>query len=856
MKTGTSEGAVSTATSKPDLPEGADLHVRIAEKIAELCSEVSRDSKVVVIHSSLLSFFPEQVDPHRLLDLLFDRLGPDHTLVVPTFTHSVFSSRRYHFRETRSEMGILTNCFLQRPGVVRSPNPLCSFAAIGPLATEIMRDENDDDCWGDRTPFASLFTHDALVLSIGVGLDPSASILHYAESRKQVPYRYYKTVEGIADYGAGETPFRKRFYVRRLDVPVEYNWAPVVEELKRVGGFKRVDIGNGFVEIAQARDLVDTYSQLLDRDVLTVLTSREAYLEETGKRLVSFLSSANVDYLGGYFQELHLRLTGKSCRILKTPFGQAFQQLLAEGTDLRVQNPNYLIFLDSAEAILGDLVTAPHRVVHWNEEAWRLQISTRVERFLETVRLARKCLDGHLLVVGLFLTELPILGLADCGQPRGSMAARNAANDLIQSCVANLAGASYIDPDVFQMDAVVADGRDAKYRFMGRLLFGKAMSVALCNRLLGAMLSIEYRTARLLVVDLDNTLWSGIVGEGGGIQLGTDYPGNVFRAFQTYLRDLSSRGLLLAICSKNTPEIAIQVIEQHPEMVLRMKDFRAQRINWEPKHHNLLSIAQELSLSLANICFIDDNPAERSLIRQALPDVIVPEMPEDPAEWIGYLKRYPFLEMTTLTVTDLNKQAQYRIREQVEKDRAAAASLEDYYRSLNMRITIAPPNSYSLKRVHELITKTNQFNTTTRRHSLQKLEQMISQGASVLAISLEDRYSEKEIIGVVILTSCKDDRGRSAEIETFVLSCRVLGRRLESAVLAQIVDILKAAGFHQLVGRITATDRNQPVRGVYRDHGFRQENEGVFVFDLDSQTLECPGWFVVEALLTAPADKR
>ncbi|MEO0034372.1 MAG: hypothetical protein RLZZ501_395, partial [Pseudomonadota bacterium] len=356
-------------------------------------------------------------------------------------------------------------------------------------------------------------------------------------------------------------------------------------------------------------------------------------------------------------------------------------------------------------------------------------------------------------------------------------------------------------------------------------------------------LAVLGKSTRLVVVDLDNTLWGGVLGEDGveGLAIGGDYPGNAYAAFQRHLKALTRRGIALAIASKNDTDLALRALETLPAMVLRPGDFSAHRINWQPKWRNLREIAAELALGEASILFIDDNPAEREAIRRNLPAVRVLDLPADPTGYVDALESCPYLAAATVTAEDRGRIEDYARRRERTQARSEAASLEDFFAGLEMRLTLAPLMPGNGERAAQLCQKTNQFNTTTRRYGLRDLEALRDGGADVVVIGLEDRQSPFENIGLLILRPEEDGAGR---IDLYLLSCRVLGRGLETAVPRWAV--LRAARRHWpiLRGEIIPTERNSPARGVFAAAGFDDAGEGHWTIETTSPPA-LPAWLTV-----------
>ncbi|MDR2884684.1 MAG: HAD-IIIC family phosphatase [Deferribacteraceae bacterium] len=319
---------------------------------------------------------------------------------------------------------------------------------------------------------------------------------------------------------------------------------------------------------------------------------------------------------------------------------------------------------------------------------------------------------------------------------------------------------------------------------------------------------------KCLVLDLDNTLWGGVIGEDGieGIKLDLDGEGRAYYDFQSALLNLYNQGILLTVCSKNNEEDALNAIEKHPHMVLRKEHFACIIANWNDKASNIQTIAQRLNLGLDSFVFVDDNPFERNLVKELLPEVAVIDLPEDAALYTRTLNDQYYFAKLKITQDDLIRNKQYAENAIREWEAAKFTNLDDYLKSLDMELTIEKPNDFTMVRVHQLINKTNQFNMTTRRYTLDEVKAF----DNILHFSLKDKFGDNGVVGVVILKF----NDELCEIDTFLMSCRVLGRRVETAILNHIVSICKKRGVKTLKAEYLPTQKNAAYANIYPDYGF------------------------------------
>ena len=345
---------------------------------------------------------------------------------------------------------------------------------------------------------------------------------------------------------------------------------------------------------------------------------------------------------------------------------------------------------------------------------------------------------------------------------------------------------------------------------------------------------------KCLVLDLDNTLWGGVIAEEGlaGIQLGHGVDGEAFAAFQDYLLTLKEKGVILAVCSKNNYADAILPFEKHSEMRLKLGDIALFIANWESKPDNIRKIAKTLQIGLDSMVFVDDNPVEREIVRKFLPEVEVIPLPDDPSYYVRALSQYLMLETNSLTAEDSQRTDQYRARAQIHELQSAAGSIEDFYRSLQMQAIVTPFEASQLPRIVQLIGKTNQFNLTTRRYSMPQLEAFVQDASCVhLALRLRDRYADHGLVSLIIARQ----QGTMLDIDTWLMSCRVIGRTVEATMLEHLCRCAARLGCTSLQGTYIPTEKNAMAADAYAKCGFERvgQNGGqeIWSYDLVAQGL-------------------
>ncbi|MGI4878046.1 MAG: HAD-IIIC family phosphatase, partial [Janthinobacterium lividum] len=333
--------------------------------------------------------------------------------------------------------------------------------------------------------------------------------------------------------------------------------------------------------------------------------------------------------------------------------------------------------------------------------------------------------------------------------------------------------------------------------------------------------ALKGRSRKALVLDLDNTLWGGVIGDDGleGILIGQgDATAEAHLEVQRLALSLRDRGVVLAVSSKNTDSVAREVFTDHPDMLLRLDHISVFQANWNDKATNITAIADELALGLDSFVFLDDNPAERALIRRTLPDVAIPELPANPALYARTLAAAGYFEMIAFSAEDAGRAEMYQMNAKRAALKTQVADMGSYLASLNMEIGFAPFDGVGRARIAQLINKSNQFNLTTRRYTEADVLGFERDPATfTLQVRLADAFGDNGMIGVVI---CRDAGARTWEIDTWLMSCRVLGRGVERMMLAEILLHAREAGIERLVGRYLPTAKNAMVSGHYATLGF------------------------------------
>lgn len=519
------------------------------------------------------------------------------------------------------------------------------------------------------------------------------------------------------------------------------------------------------------------------------------------------------------------------------PWGQLEQQALDAASELYAQEPDAIVVLARLEELEPSFTGRFLRLSEGDRIAKQDGLAARLRSLVEALRKRS--------AAPVFLANFPppnalAAGLADPSVAPGSQ------SELVQQCNAQLARVASAHPDclVFDLARVAATHglrawTDPKLFALARTPFSVSAQIAIGAALARTIRAAFVPPAKVLVLDLDNTLWGGVLGEDGlgGIALGDEYPGNVFKAFQNYLLTLKDRGVLLAIATKNNEADVEELFAKHRDCVLARGDFAAARINWREKSANIRELAEELNVGLEAFAFFDDNAFEREEVRRHLPMVRVLDAPESPLGFIDAIEESGAFDRLTVSAEDRQRGDFYQHQAARAAALEASESTEDFLRSLEMVATIGDVNAATLPRVAQLLAKTNQFNLTTRRHSAGGIAAMIDRGAIALWVRLADRFGDSGLVSVGIAV---EEQGNNWRIDTLLLSCRVIGRAAETLLLSELARRVAERGGCLLVGEYLPTAKNALAADFYPKHGFAPIGGGCWQLDLATQRVTPP----------------
>lgn len=606
------------------------------------------------------------------------------------------------------------------------------------------------------------------------------------------------------------------------------------------------------VELAgYRRDFVAT--EKLDRtvfDCLTQLGPSSTAARHLRRARVAILSSHTVDHLGAGIRIAGLG-RGIALSLHVGAYGLYRQALMEPDPALSAFAPHFLLLaLDAHEIQSGLSLDAPEADV-------AATISRQVDDLRALWRAGRQRYGAQIIQQTFVATAPPLFGSYDGLVPASPSAFIDRLNDAVRSA-ARQDGVLLLDLAWLGQRLVGEEIGDPVRWHQAKQLIAPQFAPHYGDwvaRIVAASLGLA---RKCLVLDLDNTVWGGVIGDEGleGIRLGQGDPvGEAFLDFQRYAAALGKRGIVLAVCSKNDQAVAEAAFSDHPDMALRRGDIASFIANWDDKATNLRRIARELNLGLDSMVFVDDNPAERHIIRRELPEVAVPELPEDVANYASRLADAGYFEAVAFTADDVTRARAYRDNAERQAILHRATDMEGYLKNLSMTLVASQIGPVDLPRASQLINKSNQFNLTTRRYTEAELARLVSDPSNLaLCFRLRDRFGDNGLISVILARPDERWGDNALVLDTWLMSCRVLGRQVEAAALEVVVQEAARRGARSLIGEYRPTARNGLVSEHYARLGFqravppREDSESSSFWRFDVETPPPQHFITVERL--------
>ena len=537
---------------------------------------------------------------------------------------------------------------------------------------------------------------------------------------------------------------------------------------------------------------------------------------------VAILSSFTIN---GLEESLTVKCAERNieCVTYNSLYNQYNQDILSSTSSLYEFSPNLTFMIIDTRTILSSLFYNPYSV---STSERREYIDNRVKDLVALVKKFISMSNSKLVVANFHAPVYSPYGICETKTEYGL-------SDMILDLNAKLADSLRNEPSIFifNFDAFVAKYGDINVFDYRQFLFGD-IKVSLnyipylAEELMGYIKADLGINRKCIVLDLDNTLWGGIVGEDGfeGIKLSPQPPGMPFIEFQRVILALNERGIILAINSRNNEDEALRVIREHPHMILREDNFASIKINWNDKISNIKAIAEELNIGLDSLVYFDDDPINREVMSKALPEVMTVDLPEDPALYAQ--KLMSLNDFNTFSITEEDKKRGRMYIEEKKRNHLenSVSNLDDFLSQLGIKIKIRRADKFTIPRISQLVLKTNQFNLTTKRFQEEDILKF-SQDKNMLVgcAQTADKFGDNGITGVFIVQKSPDSSEWS--IETFLLSCRVMGRRVEYGIMRYILNEARKEGIKKVRGQYIPTEKNKPCESFLPNSGFKKEGE-------------------------------
>jgi FkbH-like protein len=512
-----------------------------------------------------------------------------------------------------------------------------------------------------------------------------------------------------------------------------------------------------------------------------------------------------------------------TCATYLCGYGQYNQDILDQSSKLYEFSPDITFIIIDTRSVLSTLFYTPYTIPA-NDR--RTYIDKRVADFVNLVKTFKNRTGSKLVLTNCSIPTYSPYGICEVRTEYGL-------KEMVYDFNARLADAFRSDPQVFLFDfnsfvAKYGEINVLDYRqfLVGDIKVSLSYIPHLAEELMGYIKADLGVNRKCIVLDLDNTLWGGIIGEDGfdRIDLSLKPPGMAFMEFQRVLLALYQRGVILAINSRNNEDEALRAIRDHPFMVLREEHFATMKINWSDKISNMKEIAQELNIGLDSIVYFDDDPINRELMSKAIPQIKTVDLPDDPSLYASTLMQINDFNTLVMTNEDRNRGEMYRQEHKRTELKRSSSNLEDFLKQLEIRVTMKKVNNFTIPRIAQLTLKTNQFNLTTRRYQEEDVETLAQDHTKLIGCAqTQDKFGDNGITGVYIVN--KNHVDKEWFIDTFLLSCRVMGRGIEDAMMGYILSKAKEEGVTKVKAEFIPTKKNKPCEQLLPNFGFKKEGE-------------------------------
>lgn len=511
------------------------------------------------------------------------------------------------------------------------------------------------------------------------------------------------------------------------------------------------------------------------------------------------------------------------CVTYLSGYGQYSQDILNPTSQLYEFSPDITFLLIDTRTILSSLFYTPYSV---STSHRREYVDKCIEKLVNLEKSFTDRSDSKLVITDLCTPTYTPYGICETRTEYGIREMVRDLNVKLSSTLRNKSSVFIFDFDSFVSKYGEINVFDYRQFLFGDIKVSLDYIPYLAEEFMGYIKAYLGINRKCIVLDLDNTLWGGIVGDDGfeGIKLSPEHPGRAFSEFQRILLALNQRGIILAINSRNNEDEALRVIREHPYMILREDNFASIRINWNDKISNMRTIADELDIGLDSFVYIDDDPVNREVMSKALPEVLTVDLPKDPSLYAPTLMNLNDFNILSITIEDKQRGELYRHRQKIKDLENSASNLEEFLLELGIKIIIKRADEFTLPRIAQLVLKTNQFNLTTKRYKEEDIKKFAQDKNMLVGCAqTQDKFGDNGITGVFIV---KKNTNRSEwTIDTFLLSCRVMGRGIEDAIMKYILNEARMEGITKVRGQYIPTNKNKPCEQFLPNLGFKKNGE-------------------------------
>ncbi|NHK31558.1 MAG: HAD-IIIC family phosphatase [Asgard group archaeon] len=541
-------------------------------------------------------------------------------------------------------------------------------------------------------------------------------------------------------------------------------------------------------------------------------------IEENQRVKIALLSSFTIDSLKPFI-DVDSRIEGLYPEIYVGPFNRFQEEVIDKKSELYKFNPEIIFFFIQLETLL------PEDFKQKFAKISKKDLEEEIERMVDLIKNLLSTLTQNtssLIVFSNFIVPtFSPLGILDNKKPIGFKRFYKMINYKLEELYQEDKQTFILDFDEIAATFGKDDYINYPMYYRGALLLSEKFLPKLSHTLLGYIRALKAKNSKCIVLDLDNTLWGGIIGEDGldGIKLNINYPGNEFVDFQRTILSLYNRGIILAVNSKNNEADALEVFNKHPYMQIKDSHLASYRINWLDKVQNIIELAKDINIGLDSMVFFDDNPVERARIKESLPEVKVVDLPKSPALYKKTLEDLNYFDTYALTKEDLTRGEKYYKKRKRDEVRQQVQSIDDFIKTLELIAIMKQVDDFALPRVTSLINRTNQFNLTTKRYNEKEVQEIAknSKEYNLYTLEVKDKFGEEGIVGVSLI---KKESSKLWIIDTFLMSCRVIGRKIETAFLYKIINDAVKTKVEEIKAEFIPTKKNPLVKDFYQEHGF------------------------------------